>query len=121
MRRGLKILTGVLIAAALCAGAAFLFIRGGKVSLTEGSEAPDLETDAEEEEWESGWVRYEGEIYEYNEDILTFLVMGIDSEEGVGQADALFLAILDMAENKISVLAVNRAAMTDINIYEDGE
>lgn len=47
-----------------------------------------------------GRVKYNGQIYAYNEDILTFLIMGIDKTKDVkevaegtngGQADALFL------------------------------
>ena len=28
--------------------------------------------------WKDGWVRYQDKVYEYNDQILTFLVMGID-------------------------------------------
>ncbi|MBE5895922.1 MAG: LytR family transcriptional regulator [Lachnospiraceae bacterium] len=79
--------------------------------------------------WEEGWVRYNGKIYEYNDDILTFLVMGIDefgvvqeSTDGVsgGQADALILAVLDGASKKISLIAINRDTMTDVLMYGYG-
>lgn len=49
-------------------------------------------------------MKYNGSIYAYNEDIRTFLFMGIDKksdvkevEEGTkaGQADALFLAVMN--------------------------
>ena len=35
------------------------------------------------EKWQSDWVRYNGEVYDYNEDIITFLIMGIDKEDEV--------------------------------------
>ena len=40
--------------------------------------------------WQSDWVRYDGSVYDYNENITTFLIMGIDKkDEGKksGQAD----------------------------------
>lgn len=78
------------------------------------------------EEWQDGWVRYNGSVYAYNEDILTFLVMGIDNDYPVapaadaisgGQADALFLVILNPDTKRIQLLAINRNAMTDIEVY----
>lgn len=80
--------------------------------------------------WEEGWVRYQGEVYEYNEDIMTFLVMGIDKDSQVresrgktdgGQADALFLVILNPDDQGIRILAINRDTMTDIEMYGYGQ
>lgn len=79
--------------------------------------------------WQEGWVRYQDKIYEYNEDILIFLVMGIDKMEEVsessdevsgGQADALFLVIANPDDQSIRILAVNRDTMTDIVAYNTG-
>ena len=48
--------------------------------------------------WKDGWVRYQDKVYEYNDQILTFLVMGIDDMnyasaksggQSGGQADSL--------------------------------
>lgn len=99
-------------------------------------EAPVLDTveteiisEEEEEIWQPGWVKYKGQIYAYNEDILTFLFMGIDkNEEQVtavaegtngGQADALFLLLLNPHDKSVSVLAINRNTMTDIDVYNE--
>lgn len=80
--------------------------------------------------WEEGWVRYQGDVYEYNEDIMTFLVMGIDKDSQVresrgktdgGQADALFLVVLNPDDQGIRILAVNRDTMTDIEMYGYGQ
>ncbi len=100
------------------------------------TEAPVLDTaetetisEEEEEIWQPGWVKYKGQIYAYNEDILTFLFMGIDkNEEQVtavaegtngGQADALFLLLLNPHDKSVSVLAINRNTMTDIDVYNE--
>lgn len=81
----------------------------------------------EQEEWEPGWVKYEDKVYAYNEDIMTFLFMGIDKDNRVqevaegtdgGQADALFLLVLNPKEKAFHVISVNRNAMTDIKLYD---
>lgn len=81
-------------------------------------------------EWKDGWVRYQGEIYAYNEDILTFLVMGIDKEGTVkestgvangGQSDAIFLLIVNPHEMSLSILAIDRNTMADINMVGIGD
>lgn len=78
--------------------------------------------------WQKGWVRYNGEIYQYNEDILTFLVMGIDKttkvkvvESGVngGQADLIMLAVFNPHTKTTSLITVNRNTMTDIDVYDE--
>lgn len=80
-------------------------------------------------EWKEGWISYNGKIYEYNEEIMTFLIMGIDKkdevveevEEGTegGQADALFLAVMNPLDKSIKVIGINRNTMTDIDVYND--
>lgn len=88
----------------------------------------EQETDAavQQTHWEEGWVRHDGKVYEYNEDILTFLIMGIDKEGQVkeskdavsgGQADALFLVVANPDDKSIRMIAVNRDTMTDVQMY----
>ena len=124
----------------LAAFAAFLIVGAiGKANLRSNViAAPKLEnapvvielqpTEEEAAGWKEGWVKYNGQIYAYNEDILTFLVMGIDKnrdvkevEEGTngGQADALFLVVLNPHDNSLSVIGINRNTMTDISVYDD--
>lgn len=76
---------------------------------------------------EAGTLRYNGKTYAYKKDILTFLCMGIDKTGEVkassdlyrgGQADALFLAVLDPEDKKISVIGINRDTMTEIKTYD---
>ncbi|MBD5523907.1 MAG: LCP family protein [Lachnospiraceae bacterium] len=107
----------------------------GKRRLQSESEGawPDLQTAIDTElqkeeaiKWQDGWVKYQDTIYQYNQDILTFLIMGIDKnsdatavEEGTegGQADALFLAVMNPKDNSIKIIGINRNTMTDIDIY----
>lgn len=88
----------------------------------------EILTKEEEEKWQEGWVKYQGEVYAYNEEILTFLIMGIDKQSDVeevtegtdgGQADALFLLVLNPKDKSIKVVGINRNTMTDIDIYDD--
>lgn len=132
----LAAITGLLAAAF----AAFLIVGAiGKANLRSNViAAPKLEnapvvielqpTEEEAAGWKEGWVKYNGQVYAYNEDILTFLVMGIDKnrdvkevEEGTngGQADALFLVVLNPHDNSLSVIGINRNTMTDISVYDD--
>ncbi len=78
-------------------------------------------------ELEAGQILYNGEIYQYNEDIMTFLCMGVDSRNGVtdekvpgkgGQADAILLMIANPHKKQMQVINVNRDSMTDIEIYD---
>lgn len=78
-------------------------------------------------EEKEGRVFYEGRAYDFKEDILTFLVMGIDQTsetvkeqtEGYdgGSADAIFLVVLDPYEKKLAVVAIDRNTMTDVDMY----
>ena len=79
--------------------------------------------------WENDWIRYDGAVYDYNEDITTFLVMGIDKTDEVvkevkegtdgGQADALFLLVLNPRSETIKIIGINRNSMTDIDVYDE--
>ena len=80
-------------------------------------------------------ILYDGSVYEYNSDIITILVMGIDknavavddagnvisSSSGIlgGQADALFLVVLDSKDKTVRVIAINRNTMAEIDTYDE--
>ena len=90
-------------------------------------EAPVTETAGVE--WQSDWVRYDGSVYDYNENITTFLIMGIDKKDEVvtpvaegmdgGQADALFLLVLNPDDETIKIIGINRNSMTNVDIYDE--
>lgn len=98
-------------------------------SITETAEKVSGEMEGETEgQWQEGWVKYKDQIYAYNEDIMTFLFMGIDKTEEVeevaegtdgGQADALFLLVMNPHDKSIKVIGINRNTMTDIKLYDD--
>lgn len=136
-----RILSGVLGGLILVIAAACVSLEAvraiGKSSLKNRAEAagPVLEQaetepvpGEEKETWQEGWIRYKGTIYAYNEDIMTFLIMGIDRNRDVkevkegtngGQADALFLAVMNPHDKTIKVIGINRNTMTDIDVYNE--
>ena len=130
----LKIVGIVLLCLILFAVIAFGVLRAlGKSGIRKNisGEAPVLEsTESTEEGWQDGWIRYNGQIYAYNEDIMTFLVMGVDNDDVVkkakdglsgGQADAMFLAVMNPHDKSVSIIAINRNAMALVDVYdEDG-
>lgn len=80
-------------------------------------------------EWQDDWVVYDGRVYDYNEDVMTFLFMGIDKRDeevkevygeiNAGQADALFLLVLNPHDKTARVIGINRNAMADVDIYDE--
>lgn len=97
---------------------------------TEESESNNIEDTTQPVQWKEGWVRYNGKVYEYNEDVLTFLVMGIDkmgtvqeSKKGTdgGQNDANFLVVVNPDKKDVNIVAINRDTMTEIKMYGMGE
>ena len=98
---------------------------------TTGADSANVESVQEETaepvELKEGQIFHNGEIWQYNEDILTFLCMGVDSRSGVtdekvpgkgGQADAVMLIVANPHNEKIQIINVNRDTMTDIEIYD---
>ncbi|MCR5421121.1 MAG: LCP family protein, partial [Lachnospiraceae bacterium] len=88
-----------------------------------------------ESDWQEGWISFNDKIYEYNKDIRTFLVLGIDdAHQGGdskyfemtdgGQSDGIFLVILNPHDKTIKVMAVNRDTQVDVlmvGVGEDGK
>ncbi len=140
-RISISILFGIILFISILFVAFGMIRAAGKKSLRNktGAGVPDLAfgmqsvelTKNEEAEWQEGWVKYHDKIYVYNEEILTFLFMGIDKDsaaEAVGEgtdggsADALFLAVMNPKQKMIQVIGINRNTMTNVDIYnEEGE
>ena len=125
-------------------GAVYMASRGGQQlqQRTEGN-TPNLENevdvalqplnDVPEEtptikpvEWQADWVQYGDVVYDYNENIMTFLFMGIDKEGEVeltdkpadgGQSDAMFLVVVNPDTEQIDLIGINRDTMVDIYCY----
>ncbi len=68
-------------------------------------------------------IIYKGETYHYNTDVISVLLLGIDSKENVdGQSDHISLLIIDRENKDLKLLAIPRDTITEIDVYsEEGE
>lgn len=123
------VLIGILALLLLCAAVLLVMRYRGERSLSTKAEdvkmtVPEkIEDDVVIEN--DGTVIYKGEKYRYNEDIINILCMGVDREreqqETVvgknGQSDSIFLAALDKSTGNMTLLAVSRDSMVDVDVY----
>ena len=74
-------------------------------------------------------IWHDGKAYRYNDNLITILVMGIDQRsekieqrEGVsgesGQADTIFLVVMDQLKNTMKIIGVSRDTMTQIKTFD---
>lgn len=124
-----------LVAAAVffCAAALgtyhILRIKGGK-DMRQNISSVSLNMDSDEKEKNSsGLVWHEGKAYQYNEQVITILCMGIDQSSAEiqendqisgqsGQADSIFLVVMDPVNRQLKVIAVSRDTMTEIPSFD---
>ncbi len=76
-------------------------------------------------------IRFEGQHYRYNEDLINILCLGIDHDQGLnqealpgerGQSDAIFLISLNSKTREIKILNIPRDLMMPVDIYDsDGD
>lgn len=70
-------------------------------------------------------VLYQGVTYRYNSHVTAVLVMGVDKKDiqtqadygGNGQADSLFLAVMDTRTGATRILPISREVMVDVDRY----
>ena len=119
--------------------AVMLFRVSGKKALAQtvvySSEPIDIEIAEESEELGEGQIIYNDIVYQFNEDLVSILIMGIDKESineiggqswsveegdmrGGGQADGLFLVVLNPHIKKVDVIAINRNSMAVIDVFD---
>lgn len=103
------------------------FCRMGRMGLRKNIVADEPENGKNS----SGEVlTYQGKTYQYRDDVINILCLGIDKEEimsetdddggSVGQADAIVVLSIDTTAKKIRMLAVPRDTMTNL-IQQDEE
>lgn len=142
---GALTLITLLTTIAVIAGIVFIMRSAGRASLQEpvaGTQITDIGEPAAEDDPElalkENQILYQGQLYEQNTDLITILVMGIDKETVTsiggqswtedeakeyagGQADALFLALLNPHTKTVNIVAINRNSMVDVDVFdEDG-
>ena len=129
-RKALKIILIVFLSILTALLAVFVFVSAlshfGKKSLLGEQISVAAPSDLTEEAEEDGSsVVYKGKKYIYNENVTSFLFLGIDDdaedeEEQIGkkgQADTVFLATLDTKTGNIKIIPISRESMVDINVY----
>ncbi len=122
------IVVAVLLAIVLILVAVFaiLYYKGRASLLNRDSlviTPPESIVDIIEDEGKT--VVYKGETYRFNENAVSLLFMGID-KQGIdsdttygnnGQADSLFLAVIDTKTGKTNIIPISRESMVDVNRY----
>lgn len=123
----LLLIAGVIIVMRMVGKASLSVTVSGTENVKLGEEAGDL---GENE------ILYKGGDYVLNEDLVTVLIMGIDketvtevggqsftAEEGSeyagGQADALFLLLINPHNKNVYVIAINRNAMAEVDVFDE--
>lgn len=127
-RKIVLIIVCVLLGLLLCLTAAYFIMKAkGAKKLREELARQEITAheDAELED-EGKYVTYKGKKYQYNEDLITILFMGVDKEleetgeDSVGangQADLLLLAVLDSKNGETTLIHISRDSMVDVNKY----
>ena len=131
------------IVAVLCLAFVVLY-KSGEASLANAVEkkAPTAEGFDEEEAllakekaglatvtWQDDWVALDGKAYEYDENIINLLFLGIDRAGSIstetnldnwkaGQADAIFILSLNPDKKTIRIVGIPRNSMVDVDIYD---
>ncbi len=129
---------------ALCATAAALWLQGQSSvnsqvepprlpdlpapgqSPEEDGQQPEAQPSPQPQEREEGLVSYRGKTYRYNENIRNILLMGIDSDDDPDQAlgshvqaDVLVLAVLDLENEKMTLINISRDTMCDFAVVDE--
>ena len=124
--RVLVIIVCILLAIALIlAGTVLILSAVGRNALTNDDGVNIARDDVEA--LGSGTVRYNGQLYRYNTDIVTILLMGVDEEVkqdtggvygNANQSDANILAVLDMRNQELTLVSISRDAMCTLDVLD---
>ena len=141
LRRILIILGAVLavVVILIAAGKIVTILGRNRLEKNASSEGPTMTEQVDPaikekyvSQWKEGWVSLDDKIYEYNDEIRTFLILGIDNAHkggdkkfdeltDGGQADGIFLVVIDPTDRSMKVLAVNRDTDVDVVMVGIGE
>lgn len=112
-----KVIVGIVAALAIVAGSAYAFLQYNISKGDEQLHAPEVEDTAKT-------ITYKGHTYRYNDNVVALLVMGKDDESSYGTdrscTDANMLATLDTEEKVLTVVAIPRDSMVDVDLFQDG-
>ncbi len=131
----IKAVLYILMACAVMVDIVYLYINYGHARIKEKAhtvepiiQQTEAVTSEESVKWQEGWIKYNGGIYAYKDDIMTFLIIGTDqmaseseanSDINVGNADFLSLLVLDPETKRIEVIPINRNTMSTVATYDE--
>ncbi len=130
-KRVVLIIVAVLLVICIAAVSTVAILYGqGKKQLLSNSDvsmtvpdSSDITVDIEDD----GTVIYNDEKYVFNESITSVLLLGVDKEKAneyltgfKGQADAIFLAVIDTETGKTTIVAIPRDTMAEVEVSSKG-
>ncbi len=132
-RKGSKTLLAIVCVlvglAVLMAGTVFVLDRIGRDALTDEGDGIDLSAANAQafENMGTGTVKYNGELYQYNDEISCILLMGIDEYQkteqtyygNANQSDVNVLAVLDPKNEKLTLIAISRDILCELEILDE--
>ncbi len=111
----------------LIAGTFGFLVLSGRAKLLEDNAEIKIPTGVDAKVDDEDILTYKGEEYVYNENIATILCMGVDTDVKssgpvaktgkAGQADALYLIVMDTKTGKLTIIAIPRDTMAEVDIY----
>ena len=125
--RVLTVFVCILVLATISASAVFFYMRhkGGR-NLSDNKSDLEIRLPKGAEQ-DGDIITYKGHKYKYNDNIITILMLGLDTPlsetgddkigGGNGQADTLVLAVLNKNTNHLSFVNISREAMVDVKEY----
>ena len=90
------------------------------------SETSAIQEAEESYELQEGQIRYNGKTYQYKDNLMNILCLGIDSRDGIakektpgkaGQADCVILAVLDDEAKTVQLINISRDSMVPVHVY----
>ncbi len=133
---GLRTIITILGIAIVIVGMIIVMRMVGKNSLSKAVAGDDnINVGEEADDLADNQIMFDGKRYQLNEDVISVLVMGIDSEtvnevggqswkaeknnaNKGGQADSLFLMVINPHTKKVNFLAINRNAMAEVDVWD---
>ncbi len=124
----LAVLAAVLAAAVLIGGVYAYLYWSGRAALHGTGEDVSTPSDIADVLDDGKHVIYNGTVYQYNENVVSILFLGVDKEsvkEDVGygengQADSLFVAAIDTVTGAVRVIPLSREIMAEVDTYGVG-
>ncbi len=125
--RVLTVCVCLLLALTISASAVFFYMRHkGNRNLSDNKSDLDIRLPKGAEK-DGDIIIYKGHKYKYNDNIITILMLGLDTPlsetgddkigGGNGQADTLVMAVLNKNTNHLSFVNISREAMVDVKEY----